>query len=332
MKRLTILRSIALLTLASIVLLSIVAVGAKQRLVRYSATKTYDTAESPLSGIGTPDPTCDGKGQNCRFAKDGYIDVGSVTFPPVGGIGKVTLAITITDSTRIVNDVNADVCQDTNGDFICGNTGDAQESGCFHTGKPRLLGGVDRGLPILVFIHAVWGCPTYLDDLPNGQAIATNGTVTLSGLIPASTPRTLKTIKHTFSSTIPCSQACSYNTPTLSDPLNPLTQDIQLACTAPSPPGSYSDLVVTAPPGANQIFITQTPRVDWDLFLCAKPKSGNNGAYIRKEWSDPHCLTFACKTTLSAPVVPGTRYVVRNFNVDESPSATIASTIQFRNV
>jgi hypothetical protein len=320
------------------VVLTLAPAQSATKMVRYSDTETYEISGALLSGLGAQDSTCDAKGKNCRLARDGYIDAGSVTFRPIGGIGKVNLQVTINDSLNLFGQVFASICQDTNANNTCGDTpGDAVLNACFVPGKPRVLAGVDRELPILAFFFPpVSGCTTDPTDVANHQSMATSGTITLSGLIPASSPRKLQSITHTFTSTVPCANlsglagACSY---LVLDPLDLTTSDYKLGCTAPGPAGSYSDLVVTAPKGANQIYITETPRTSWDLFLCAKPARGNNGAYINKSWTDPHCQALGlvgCKNTLSAPVVPGRKYVVRNFNSYDAPGATITGTIQFR--
>jgi hypothetical protein len=141
----------------------------------------------------------------------------------------------------------------------------------------------------------------------------------------AMAPASAKTFKKATVklSATPCAVACSYWQPHASNPSvwagslsgNPSDGNKQdaFACTNPSPAGSYADVVVTAPAGAKLLLANYRPTVDWDVFICLKPKVGNNGPMVGEE-------DFANTTTPNSPsyastkVRPGVKYVIRAYN------------------
>src|SRR5436309_12658768 len=94
-------------------------------------------------------------------------------------------------------------------------------------------------------------------------------------------------------SATPCLVAlCPYWQPHASNPTVFLTantsdadnqKESAFACTEPGPAQFYRDVVVTAPKGAKLLVARYTPSVDWDVWICAKPKSGNNGPMLARE-------------------------------------------------
>ncbi len=129
----------------------------------------------------------------------------------------------------------------------------------------------------------------------------------------------------------PCAALCAYwvpNTPADPTKIDPMTynpetllESTKNACTRPSPAGSWSDLVVTAPLGANLLAFSGTPVGDWDLFICAKPASGNNGRWLGTGANAAINLTKPLETCVTGcyekvriPVVAGRRYVLRAYN------------------
>lgn len=139
----------------------------------------------------------------------------------------------------------------------------------------------------------------------------------------------------------PCAALCSYwvpNTPTVKPPTVPAdpttwdptsedplaiydqlimaTETEENACRKPSPAGSYRDIVVTAPKYTNMLEFKAKPVIDWDLFICSKPRTGNNGVVLSSganDTSDTDCQT-GCAERALIPVRAGLKYVLRAYN------------------
>lgn len=117
---------------------------------------------------------------------------------------------------------------------------------------------------------------------------------------------------------VPCTGVCAYWV----DDLNNSELGIRFqACKAPFPQGSYTDIVLRAPDGANHLKIVAYPLIDWDLFLCSKPARGNNGRQLAQganAATDTDGCSFGaalgCIEHMSAKVVEGRRYVLRSYN------------------
>jgi hypothetical protein len=131
-------------------------------------------------------------------------------------------------------------------------------------------------------------------------------------------------------SATPCLVAlCPYWQPHASNPTvfvtaNIDTEDNQkesaFACTEPGPAQFYRDVVVTTPKGAKLLVARYKPSVDWDVWICAKPKSGNNGAMLAREsgqGSDPTLCQASCPSFVSTKVKPGVKYVLRAYNFSD---------------
>jgi hypothetical protein len=146
----------------------------------------------------------------------------------------------------------------------------------------------------------------------------------MAAVVPANA-YTIKTGKKIYSAD-PCAVACSYwgfDIPADPTKIDPMTYDPEtiidgerFACTKPSPAGSWGDLVVTAPTGANLLKFYGTPEGDWDLFICSKPSVGNNGRLLASganDASDPNCI-MGCPESVRIPVKAGRKYVLRAYN------------------
>jgi hypothetical protein len=157
-------------------------------------------------------------------------------------------------------------------------------------------------------------------------------TITCLGIIPAHA-KALGSKTVTMNAT-PCAALCSYNVPHASDPTLFVNSELgsaadserqtAYACTEPEPAGSYADVVVKAPAGAKLLVLNYQPSVDWDAFICLKPKSGNNGPMVGRETDATFVIggacTANCKSTATAKVKPGVQYVIRGYNFDSPDS------------
>jgi hypothetical protein len=106
-------------------------------------------------------------------------------------------------------------------------------------------------------------------------------------------------------------------------------KNLSYACTSPIVSNVYADVVVTAPKGAKILVADYKPTIDWDVFICAKPKSGNNGAMLANEnasSSDPTACPTSCKSFASTKVKPGTKYVIRAYNFSDYDSLKLTYT------
>jgi hypothetical protein len=159
------------------------------------------------------------------------------------------------------------------------------------------------------------------------------------GMLPAHA-KTLGRKTVTMNAT-PCAAVCSYNIPHASNPtlfvssflgLNAGDDEKQTAyaCTEPEPAGSYADVVAVAPKGAKILILNYQPSVDWDAFICAKPKSGNNGPMVAHESDATFVLggacTVNCKSEAVGKVKPGQKYVIRAYNFDSPDSLKMTYT------
>jgi hypothetical protein len=99
------------------------------------------------------------------------------------------------------------------------------------------------------------------------------------------------------------------------------------ACTHPRVEGTYDDNILKAPKGAKVLQVTYTPDVDWDLYICKKPASGNNGPFLANEQGVATDCQVGCQATLTAKVKPGRRYVVRGYNFADP--GTLTATYKF---
>lgn len=102
--------------------------------------KCYESGPPPGLVVSHPDPT----GQTC----DGTIDVGGViaASPPVGH-AVTGVQISVVDDVWASGAVGAFVCQDTNGDGICGGEGEPAESFCGDSGV------LSATIEPVVFLH-----------------------------------------------------------------------------------------------------------------------------------------------------------------------------------
>jgi hypothetical protein len=147
---------------------------------------------------------------------------------------------------------------------------------------------------------------------------------------------TIKKGTLTFNASVPCAVAlCSYwfneedPTATAACPAGTEADACErlssYACTHPRVEGTYDDKILKAPKGAKLLQLAYTPDVDWDLYICKKPATGNNGTWLASEQVD--ALTdcqVGCAATLTAKVKAGQRYVVRGYNFSD-PSALKAT-------
>jgi hypothetical protein len=129
---------------------------------------------------------------------------------------------------------------------------------------------------------------------------------------------------------VPGGELCAYNAPNANRPTAYAdgTQD-ELACVDPSPAGSWTDLVVTAPAGANHLKLVGLPETDWDIALCAYPARGGSARYIAMEDQQGNpfitdnltngtaCVT-GCPDVISVAVKAGRKYIVRAYNFADS--------------
>ena len=113
------------------------------------------------------------------------------------------------------------------------------------------------------------------------------------------------------------------------------TDSQSAACTAPSPAGSFADVVATAPKGTNYLVFSATPTVDWDLFICAKPTRGNNGKLLAvganpvADANDPTMTcAIGCYEEVHIPVVAGRKYVLRAYNWSDPDNLTAKYTFR----
>lgn len=174
-------------------------------------------------------------------------------------------------------------------------------------------------------------------------------------LVPA-TAATSKSKTLTFDAAVPCAAAaCSYWLPHQESPGTfgvlpwlagtsldgtpaeglaelPLEEDEDAAydkqtaygCTAPLVAETFTDHVLTVPSKAKSVKITYTPGIDWDVYICAKPKVGNNGRMLAFESVNASgCADYVetinfgsigCPSTVMSKVKPGTKIVVRGYN------------------
>lgn len=181
--------------------------------------------------------------------------------------------------------------------------------------------------------------------------LAALAVVAAASIVPASA-KTISSKTLTFKAQVPCAAVCTYWLPHQESPgtfavlpwvagtTNPVdgsalpvierdedkayAKQSSYACTQPSPEGSYDDYVVTAPRGSYRMKITYTPTVDWDVYICNKPKSGNNGSLVASE-TVPYLeeCPASCESYVAATVKPGRRYVIRAYNWSD-PSDLIA--------
>jgi hypothetical protein len=119
------------------------------------------------------------------------------------------------------------------------------------------------------------------------------------------------------SAPVPCALACSYWV----QPSNQGVNNLSAACTEPFPPTSYVDHVVTAPRGARSLMVQISPTVDWDSFICAKPKVGNAGAMLASGGISSDCAggvgTPGCVEISVASVKAGKSYIIRTYNFSD---------------
>lgn len=163
----------------------------------------------------------------------------------------------------------------------------------------------------------------------------------IAGTLFALQPAQAKTIKKktvTFAWVPPCATVCSYNINLNALPSDPadapsadpldLLGETANGCTDPGPAGSYVDIIVTAPKGARALTLAAVPTVDWDTFICAKPKAGKTGSKLLAagvnpaadaESAEPGCILGipACPEKAVAAVKPGIKYVLRAFNYSD---------------
>ena len=131
----------------------------------------------------------------------------------------------------------------------------------------------------------------------------------------------------------PCLVAlCPYWQPHASDPTVAVTANIStadnqkesaFACTEPGPSQFYRDVVVTAPAGAKLLVARYKPSVDWDVWICGKPKNGDNGPMLAREsgaGSDVTVCQESCPSYVSTKVKPGVKYVLRAYNFSDYDS------------
>jgi hypothetical protein len=138
-------------------------------------------------------------------------------------------------------------------------------------------------------------------------------------------------------SALPCAAVtCSYYTPHTSNPGAFFTQwgyavddsykkdadaETAFACTEPLSASTYKDIVVAAPRGSKLLLINYKPTIDWDVFVCAKPKSGNNGPMLASENVPTiDSCQAGCPSYVSLKVKPGVKYVIRAYNFSDYDS------------
>lgn len=157
--------------------------------------------------------------------------------------------------------------------------------------------------------------------------------------------KTIKTHHLTFSGATPCAvAACTYWQPHQESPGtfavlpeaagtgapgmesgssdDAYEKQSAYACTKPGADGTFVDKVVTVPRGATYFRVDYLPDVDWDLYLCAKPKTGNAGRMIANEdYDDTTCAdpvgVVACKSWVSSKVKAGQKIIVRAYNFSD---------------
>lgn len=117
----------------------------------------------------------------------------------------------------------------------------------------------------------------------------------------------------TFNAPVACSVVCAYWQGPAAAGFN--------ECTNPFPEGSYDQLTVTAPLGANLLKFEIFPVVDYDSFICR----ANNGVTLATGANQgvDNCdnlfgpnnpVSIGCYEKSVTPVVPGTRYLLRVYN------------------
>jgi hypothetical protein len=159
-----------------------------------------------------------------------------------------------------------------------------------------------------------------------------------AALMPAHA-KTLMSKQVTFAAN-PCAAICAYQVPFPTDPnkvstfdpkkfdatkYDPTVDPTAQACTEPFPAGGYKDVVVRAPKGAHYLIFAGTPTVDWDLFVCAKPHTGNNGPMIAYSAnSDLQACQVGCAERAFARVVQYRYYVLRAYNYSD-PDSLVAT-------
>lgn len=146
--------------------------------------------------------------------------------------------------------------------------------------------------------------------------------VVMAASATASQARTVKTQKLVFSGAVPCAVvACTYWHPNPDAPETAAELDnTPRGCTDPID-GTFVDKVLKAPTGATYLKVSYQPDVDWDLFICAKPRTGSAGRFIAYEAYDAESCADGtpigivnCKSWVTAKVRAGTSYVIRAYN------------------
>ena len=140
----------------------------------------------------------------------------------------------------------------------------------------------------------------------------------ISFVMQPAASKTIKAGSMTFEAPIPCTVVCAY----WLDIANGVVPGVKFAeCPAPFPSGSYADKVLTAPSKARFLTLKLYPTADWDMFLCSKPKSGNNGRLLKEGANDvAGDCQVGCVETIKYSVKPGTKYVVRAYNWSDVPT------------
>jgi hypothetical protein len=140
------------------------------------------SARYDLAMIGFTDTERDPTGGSLKgaFPADGSYDIGGVTLPALGGLGKAKIYVTAKDDIDLLGThlVWINVCQDLNGNMTCGEAAAHEPSifGCVSPTKGLLLPGIDRRKPVIVFVYTASGCPKYNTDT-SSFASATMGTI-----------------------------------------------------------------------------------------------------------------------------------------------------------
>lgn len=129
-----------------------------------------------------------------------------------------------------------------------------------------------------------------------------------------------------FAGAVPCGFAC---------PNWPLTQELlgYSPCENPGPPGSWADVVVTAPqpPAGKQDVILRLeifPTIDWDSWICAYNPAGPGGAELsagqhrvgtpcRSVLGKDTLVPIGCTEEATIGVTPGTKYVLRAYSFSD---------------
>jgi hypothetical protein len=183
---------IAVKIMAPLLLLTISALvspsghAAARRYTVWKKSLRYDTAfnipGAANAHVSPTDPTCGSSGKTCRLAGDGEVDIGGMSFDPIGGSGKVNVTITVKDDNNLYGRVPISACQDLTGNRVCGDPGEPQVSRCLSPKQSMVLAAT-RNKPITIFVSAFNGCPD-ISNVGNSQGGATRGLVSLTALLP----------------------------------------------------------------------------------------------------------------------------------------------------